>query len=129
MVTTSAGNHSQALAYQAGKLGVPVTVFAATNANPLKLEAMRRFGADVITQGNDLDDAKAAAMAHTEETGKLFLNDGANVPGAAGAGTIAKELTNAGAKLDAGLVPLGNGALVNGVGTWLRTHSPETEVL
>jgi threonine dehydratase len=129
VVCASAGNFGQGIAYAGRRRGVPVTVFAAESANPLKLEAMRRLGANVITTGHDFDAAKAAAEEHARGKGLTFLNDGAHPEGVAGAGTIAKELTEAGIAMDAILVPLGNGALVNGIGSWLKAKSPATEVI
>ncbi|MGI9371669.1 MAG: threonine ammonia-lyase, partial [Hyphomicrobiales bacterium] len=129
VVCASAGNFGQGIAWAGRAHGVPVTVFAATNANPLKLDAMRGFGAVVVTVGSDLDEAKAAADAHAKETGKKFLIDGMHDEGAAGAGTMALELTRDHAPFDVVLVPIGNGALVNGIGTWMKAHSPETQVI
>lgn len=129
VVCASAGNFGQGIAWAGRSYSVPVTVFAATNANPLKLKAMRRLGAEVITSGSDLDDAKNEAIAYAKANDLIFLNDGAHDEGVAGAATVARELTQSGYLIDAILVPLGNGALVNGVGTWMRVKSPKTQVL
>ena len=125
----SAGNFGQGMAYAARKRGCRVTVFCALNANPLKLERMRALGAEVVLDGADFDAAKEAAMRHAESTGATFVEDGRLAPIAEGAGTIALELCRMDERLDAILVPLGDGALITGVGLWLRRASPNTRVI
>jgi threonine dehydratase len=108
---------------------VQLTVFAAETANPLKLERMRKLGADVGCQGRDFDEAKEAARHYAHATGATFVEDGREVAITEGAGTIGLELARIPAPLDAVLVPLGNGALVNGIGTWLKAERPSTRVI
>jgi threonine dehydratase len=129
LVTASAGNFGQGLAYNAGKHGRSLIVFASVNASPVKIEAMRRFGAEVILAGDDFDAAKTAAKRHAEEKGLQFVEDGAEVEIAEGAGTIAAELTDYGEAIDAIYIPLGNGALAAGIGCWFRMQSPETRII
>jgi threonine dehydratase len=129
LVCASAGNFGQGLARAAVRRGLPVTVFAAERANPLKVAAMRALGADVRLEGADFDAAKAAARRHAERSGGMYVEDGALPEIAEGAGTIALELTEAGVAPDVMLVPLGNGALVTGIGAWLRHASPATRVV
>jgi threonine dehydratase len=128
-VCASAGNFGQGLAYAARKRNRPVTVFAAVDANPLKIERMRALGAEVILEGEDFEGAKAAARRRAGESGAMFLEDGALPPIAEGAGTIALELTRMSEGLDAVMVPLGDGALITGVGAWMREKSPRTAVV
>ena len=129
IVCASAGNFGQGIAYAARARGLPATVFAATGANPLKIAAMRRFGAEVRLAGHDFDAAKAAARAFAADTGRLFVEDGEDPAIAEGAGTIARELGAADALGDVVLVPVGNGSLINGVGTWIKARHPETRVV
>ena len=129
LVCASAGNFGQGLARAAVRRGMPVTVFAAERANPLKVAAMRTFGADVRLEGADFDAAKAAARRYAEGSGGSYIEDGALPEIAEGAGTIALELTEAGVAPDVMLVPLGNGALVSGLGTWLRHAAPSTRIV
>jgi threonine dehydratase len=128
-VCASAGNFGQGMAYAARKRRLPVTVFAAVNANPLKVERMRALGAEVVLEGEDFDAAKAHARHRAEATGAIFVEDGTLAPIAEGAGTIALELTGNPERLDAVLVPLGDGALINGIGAWMREKSPGTAVI
>ena len=129
LVCASAGNFGQGMAYAARKRGRRVTVFAAVNASPIKVERMRALGAEVVLEGEDFDAAKEAARIHSEKTGALFVEDGARAPIAEGAGTIALELTRMDDPIDAILVPLGDGALVTGTGVWLRRASPSTRII
>ena len=129
LVCASAGNFGQGLAYAARKRGVPLTVFAAENANAAKVEGMRRLGAEVRLEGEDLDEAKVAARVLAGSEGWRFVEDGREAEIAEGAGTIALELCRWPEPFDAVLVPLGNGALLSGVGTWIKAHAPSTEVI
>lgn len=129
LVTASAGNFGQGLAFNAARQGRPLTVFASRNANPLKIDAMRGFGAEVVLSGEDFDAAKMAARHHAEERDLPFVEDGASAAIAEGAGTIAAELTGEAAQIDAVFVPLGNGALAAGIGCWFKSRSPRTRVV
>ncbi len=129
LVCASAGNFGQGMAYAARKRGHRVTVFAAVNASAIKVERMRGLGAGVVLEGNDFDAAKEAARVHAEKTGALFVEDGALAPIAEGAGTMALELTRMDDPIDAILVPLGDGALVTGIGVWMRRASPSTRII
>lgn len=129
VVCASAGNFGQGLAMAMARRGGKAVVFAATNANALKVERMRDLGGEVILRGGDFDEANAAARAYAEERRLPFIEDAALGEIAEGAGTIAKELTEAGAEIDAIYVPVGGGALINGIGTWLRHARPDVLVI
>ena len=134
LVVASAGNFGQGVAYAGRAMHVPVNVFAATTANPMKVAAMRRLGADVQTVGEDFDAARLAAADHAAASGWHLLVDGEDPWISIGAGTIALELTDAVARgdlpaLERFYVPVGNGALIAGIGTWLRSAAPETGVI
>ncbi|MEP6469682.1 MAG: pyridoxal-phosphate dependent enzyme [Chloroflexota bacterium] len=129
LVTASAGNFGQALAYCTRGSGIAVTVFASEAASPVKMAAIRRFGAQVRLVGSDFDEAKAAAREHAHLTGDIFAEDSAEASYAEGAGTIALELAAQAPDLDLVLVPLGNGALAAGIGAWMRHASPGTAVI
>lgn len=128
-ICASAGNFGQGLAYAARKHGINLIVYAATTANPFKLERMRRLGADVRLVGDDFDASKQACRELAAEEGLTFVEDGRDVAITEGAGTIAIELLRWRNPFDAVLLPVGNGALINGVGTWLKAHSPATSVI
>lgn len=128
LVCASAGNFGQAMAWVCRARGWPLVVFASTAANPLKLERMRALGAEVHLAGADFDAAKQAALRYCEEREARFVEDGREAAIAEGAGTIARELLN-GTSFDTLLVPLGNGALLTGIGRWTKAHAPQVRVL
>ena len=129
LVCSSAGNFGQGVAYAARKRGLRVVVFTARTANPLKVERMRELGAEVRLFGSNFDQAKEEARRLAESTGARFIEDGREPEIAEGAGTIAVELCRSGNRFDALLVPLGDGALVAGIGRWMKTHSPATRIV
>jgi len=128
LVCASAGNFGQGLARAAARRGHPCAVFAAKNANDVKVDAMRRFGADVHLAGVDFDAAKAAARDHVAAHDLRFVEDGVDPALAEGAGTIALELLRD-ASFDVIVLPLGNGALLAGIGTVLRELAPHIEII
>ncbi len=129
VVCASAGNFGQGLAYAAAGAGVRCRVFVGASANPAKVEAMRRLGAEVEVGGEDYDAAIEAAAAFGAREGWHVVQDGHDPWIAAGAGTIALELTEAGVLPDVALVPVGNSALILGIATWLRHEHPQVRVI
>lgn len=128
LVCASTGNFGQAMAYAGRTRGREVVVFADRRANRLKLDRIADFGAEVRLSGDDFDAAKTAARTHCRETGAWMVEDGREPEISEGAGTVAVELLEE-QWIDALLVPLGNGALLNGVGRWARAASPNTRVI
>jgi threonine dehydratase len=129
IICASAGNFGQGMAFAARKRDQRLTVFAAHSANALKVERMRALGAEVVLEGADFDEAKDAAVVRAAATGALYIEDGLHPAITEGAGTVALELGRMKEPLDAVLVPLGNGALINGMGAWFKHFSPDTLVI
>lgn len=129
VLTASAGNFGQAMAYACGRRGIPLTVYASVNANPFKLERMRALGAAVALHGDDFDAAKIEAKRVARETAVRMVEDGLDVETGEGAGTIGLELAGGQEHFDAILLPLGNGALTCGVGRYLKHARPGIEVV
>lgn len=129
LVAASAGNFGQALAWSCRARGIPLTVFAAEDANALKVSRMRELGATVRLEGADFEVAKSRARVFAADRHLLFVEDGRDAAITEGAGTIGIELLRWSEPLHAILVPLGDGALVNGIGTWIKAHAPATRVL
>lgn len=127
VVAASAGNFGQGLSYAARKRGIAVEMFAAELASPVKLEAMRRFGARLHLTGHDFDAAKLAGKAFAREQGLPYVEDGRDPLISEGAGSIGVEL--APLDLDILLVPLGNGALLGGVARWMKAYSSKTRII
>jgi threonine dehydratase len=129
VVCASAGNLGQALAHSAARRGVPVTVVAARTANPVKIERMRALGADVRLVGDDIEDARMAAVAIAEQDGVHLVEDSLDLGTCEGAATIGLELAERAAELEVLLVALGGGALASGIGTVLKALAPHVEVV
>ncbi|HJS98886.1 MAG TPA: pyridoxal-phosphate dependent enzyme [Terriglobales bacterium] len=129
LVTASAGNFGLALAYAAKRRSNAVTIFAAETASPIKLDRIRSAGAELKLAGRDFDEAKEHARAAAKEMHAMFVEDGREPAITAGAGTIGMELTDSADKIDTMVVPLGNGALLAGIGCWLRSRSPQTRII
>lgn len=134
IVCVSAGNFGQGVAYAARALGIPSIVFCSTRANRGKVDRMRALGAEVIETGDDFDAARGASEAYVQSHDAELLVDGDDVRISTGAATLALELTDA---VTAGelpgpvlaSIPVGNGALINGVGSWWKAISPATRIL
>jgi threonine dehydratase len=129
LMCASAGNFGQAMAYACRARGVPLTVYAAEQANPLKIARMRAMGARVVLAGEDFDAAKALGREAAAREGARFVEDSRDPEPTEGAGTIALEWLAFPEQLDALLVPLGNGALLAGIATVLEARRPETQIV
>ena len=129
LITASAGNFGQAMAYACRRRDIALTVYASVKANPLKLERMRALGAAVVLHGDDFDAAKIEAKRVAGEKGVRLVEDGRDVETGEGAGTIGLELAAWKGEFDAVLLPLGNGALACGVGRYLKHVRPQIRVV
>jgi threonine dehydratase len=134
VVCASAGNFGQGVAFAARALGIPAVVFASRAANRAKIARMQALGAEIVEVGRDFDEARAASEAYAREHDAELLVDGDDPRISTGAATMALELTDAVAagRLPSPVVasvPVGNGALINGVGSWLRFAAPGCRVV
>lgn len=129
LTCATAGNFGQGMAWSARKRGLPITVFSATTANPLKVERMRALGAEVRQVGRDFDEAHAAAKEFAAGSGARMIEDGRDIEIAEGAGTIGRELLRWPERFDSMVVPLGDGALLAGIARWVKAHSPRTRMV
>ena len=133
VVCASSGNFGQAVAYAGRRRGLPVEVFVPDTANPAKRERMEMFGATVMQAGPDGWSARDAAAAYAKDhPDRVHLQDGLQSAIAEGAGTIGLELTRSvppGQRFDAVVLPVGDGALINGVGRWMKKHAPGTRIV
>lgn len=129
LVCASAGNFGQAMAYSCRKRGLDLTVYASTNANPLKVGRMKALGARVVLHGADFDEAKMEARRVARGRGARFVEDSLDVETLEGAGTMGLEWLRFPEPLDALLVPLGNGAMFNGMAGVMKDRSPGTNMV
>ena len=128
VVTASTGNHGAATAWAASRLGLEAVVFAPEDATRAKVALIEGLGADVRLIGADLDAAKEEATAYASAQGLPFFQDGAEPAQYEGYAAIGDEiLDQAEAPPAAVVVPVGNGALLGGIGRRLGERSPATQ--
>jgi threonine dehydratase len=130
IVTASTGNHGSATAWAARQCGLPATVYAPLAASRAKLALIEGFGALVRLTGRDLDEAKQAARDDARDNGLAFFEDGAEPAQYEGYGSIAEEiLEQCEERPVAIVVPVGNGALIGGIGQAIRRRGLATLVI
>lgn len=128
VVTFSAGNHGQGLAYAASLVGVPCTVFMSEHAVPAKVEAIRGYGAETRF-GPDIDAAFRMMGAYQEEAGAYLVHPFADPAIIAGQGTVALELIEEFPALEQVVVPVGGGGLISGVALTIKALQPQARVV
>jgi threonine dehydratase len=127
VVTASTGNHGAATAWAAKRHGLDAIVYVPQGASEMKLDRLRQLGADVRVEGGDLDEAKELGQVHAANHGLPFFEDGAEPAQYEGYAAIGDELLGQLERPPAAVVvPVGNGALLGGVGGALLRASPET---
>ena len=127
VVTASTGNHGAATAWAARRVGMRAIVFAPRDASPTKLALVERFGADIQVTGADLDEAKDEGRKFASEHGLPFFEDGAERAQYEAYGAIADELLEQMEERPAAIVvPVGNGALLGGIGIATCRRSRDT---
>ncbi len=129
VVTGSAGNHGQAVAYAARARGVPCEVFMPLTAAIAKVEAAIGLGAEVHLGGATVDDALRFARERAAEAGMTFIHPFDDAEVIAGQGSIGLELLEQVPGLVRVVVPVGGGGLVSGIAVALKSQRPEMEVI
>jgi len=127
VVTASTGNHGAATAWAASRVGLDAIVYAPATASSAKLALMKDVGAEIRQTGADLDEAKTEARAHASQHGFPFFEDGAEPAQYEGYGAIADEILAQVPSPAAIVVPLGNGALLGGIGLTTSRTAPTVE--
>lgn len=129
VVTASAGNHAQAVAYHASRLGIPSTVVMPESTPLIKVSKTREYGAEVVLHGSIYDDAAEEASRLGEEHEKVMLPAFDDPAVIAGQGTIALELMEQAPDLDVVVVPVGGGGLISGIAVGLKARNPQIRVI
>ncbi len=130
VIAASAGNHAQGVALSASRMGMPATIVMPRTTPPIKVEAVRRLGGQVVLAGDTYDEAAAHARQLAEDNGYTFIHPYDDMDVIAGQGTIALELLRqSGQRLDAVFVPVGGGGLIAGVAAVLKQVRPQTRII
>jgi threonine dehydratase len=129
VVTASAGNLGQAVAWAAREVGVPATIFVPETAPMAKVEAARGYGARVELAGEGFDESVQAARAHEERTGATFVHAFEDPRVIAGQGTLGLELAEQLEGAGTVVVPVGGGGLAAGVAIALAALRPDVRVV
>ncbi len=129
VITASAGNHGQGVAFSASLLGIPATVFMPENTPLQKFHAVRDYGAQVVLSGRNFDEAYAAAQVRHQETGSLFIHPFDDPLVIAGQGTIGLEILADIPDLTAVVVPIGGGGLISGIATAIKENNPRVKII
>lgn len=129
LITASAGNHAQGVAYAAKIYGAKATIVMPTTTPLIKVNRTKSYGAEVVLYGNVYDDACAYALKLAEETGATFIHPFDDEQVATGQGTIAMEIFKDMPTVDIILVPIGGGGLATGVSTLAKMLNPNVKVI
>jgi threonine dehydratase len=129
VITASAGNHGQGVAYAAAVFKIPATVYVPETANELKVEAIKRLGAKVVLSGRNYNDAYLEAMRQQEQGGATFVHAFNDPDVIAGQGSIAVELLRDLEDFNTVLVPIGGGGLIGGIAMYIKEKRPGVRVI
>ena len=129
VIAMSAGNHAQAVAYHAQRLGIPATVVMPVTTPFVKIEATRAHGAQVVLDGETVADAQVRAELIARERGLTWVHPYDDALVIAGQGTIALEMLEDAPDLDMLVIPIGGGGLIAGNAIAARARKPAIEIV
>ncbi len=129
LITASAGNHAQGVAFAAERFGAKATIVMPTTTPLMKVNRTKSYGAEVILHGDVYDDACEEAYRLADEHGYTFIHPFDDLDVAAGQGTIAMEIIKELPTVDYILVPIGGGGLATGVSTLAKLINPNVKVI
>src|ERR671935_2707793 len=129
VVTASTGNHGQSIAFAAGRFGVRAMVCVPEAANPVKLVAMERLGAELVVHGRDFDEAREHCEGLAREHGYRYIHSGNEPDLIAGVGTATLELLETEPAIDIVIVPVGGGSGAAGACIAGKATKPGLEVI
>lgn len=129
LITASAGNHAQGVAYAAKQFGCKATIVMPTVTPLIKVNRTKSYGAEVVLHGDVYDDACAKAYELAEEHGYTFVHPFDDLDVATGQGTISMEIVQELPTVDYILAPIGGGGLITGVATLAKMLNPKIKVI
>ena len=130
IITASAGNHAQGVAYSAMKLGIRAVIVMPRTTPEIKVNAVKGFGARVILHGDNYSEAAEHCLRLVQENGMTFVHPFDDELVIAGQGTIAVEILRQSAeRVDKIFVPIGGGGLIAGIAAYIKAICPETQIV
>lgn len=129
VIASSAGNHAQGVALSATKAGIKSVICMPENAPLVKVQATRNYGAEVILQGEMVDDSHTLAKKLVQEKGYIYVHPYEDEKVIAGQGTIGLEIMNKMSDLDTVIVPIGGGGLISGMAVAIKSINPNCRVI
>ncbi|SQC17364.1 threonine dehydratase biosynthetic [Klebsiella pneumoniae] len=129
VITASAGNHAQGVAFSASRLGVKALIVMPVATADIKVDAVRGFGGEVLLHGANFDEAKARAIELAQQQGFTWVPPFDHPMVIAGQGTLALELLQQDAHIDRVFVPVGGGGLAAGVAVLIKQLMPQIKVI
>jgi threonine dehydratase len=129
VLAVSAGNHAQAVAYHAQRMGIKATIVMPRFAPSVKVENTRGFGAEVVLQGDTFEDARAAGITLAAERGLVVVHPYDDPAIIAGQGTVALEMLEQQPAIDTLVVAIGGGGLIGGMATAARALKPDIRII
>ena len=129
VITASAGNHAQGVAFHAAALGIRAQIVMPLATPQIEVAATRGFGADVVLHGANYDEACEEALRRRDSEGRTFIHPFDDAEVIAGQGTIGLELLEQVPDLEAVVVPVGGGGLIGGIACALKESNPRIRVI
>jgi threonine dehydratase len=129
IVTASSGNHAQGVGYATRMLGINATIVVPGNTPNVKIDAIRRYGVELVVHGEEYMDAERLAREMEKGEGRTFVSPYNDLEVVAGQGTIGLEMMETMPDLETILVPVGGGGLVSGVGCAVKGIDADVEVV
>jgi threonine dehydratase len=130
VITASAGNHAQGVAYSGQKIGIETTIVMPVTTPAIKVDAVKSYGANVVLHGDNYSEAADHCRDLMARSGMIFIPPFDDELVIAGQGTIADELLRQSAgKMDAVFIPVGGGGLLAGMAVFLKALCPEVKVI
>jgi threonine dehydratase len=129
IVTASAGNHGQAVAFAAQKLNYPARIVVPRTTPKIKIDGIKKYGADLVLFGDIYDEAEQKAKDLARKDGLVFVSPYNDELIIAGHGTIGLEVIEALPNVDTVIVPVGGGGLISGISIALKSIKPNVQVI
>ncbi|MBW1845384.1 MAG: threonine ammonia-lyase, biosynthetic [Deltaproteobacteria bacterium] len=130
VIAASAGNHAQGVALAARQRGIRARIVMPVTTPPIKVEAVKALGAEVVLHGDSYDEAHELARRQTEEEGFVYVHAYDDLDVIAGQGTVGVEILRQHTEpIDAIFVPVGGGGLIAGIAAYVKEQRPETAII